>query len=220
MLRITLLLAVFTLSGCMTLNPSGKTASPSPSALPTGVTNLTANEELEPGRYSFRDFGEPIVSFEVEGGSWTAVQLWPGFFDVEQGDAEDPHVIAVQFALPTGVHGADGAVLPTDAANAVALLEANPELEVVETSSSEIDGIQGSQITVENTGAEPVRFLDLPPGTIGINGDRRLWMAFFDTDEGLLAIMVGGSIEQWDEALAAAEPVLESIEIGRPDSST
>jgi hypothetical protein len=45
-------------------------------------------------------------------------------------------------------------------------------------------------------------------------------MAFFDTDEGLLAVMIGGSIEKWDEALAAAEPVLESIEIGRPDSST
>jgi hypothetical protein len=28
------------------------------------------------------------------------------------------------------------------------------------------------------------------------------------------AIMVGGSAERWDEALAAAEPVLESIRIG------
>jgi hypothetical protein len=129
-------------------------------------------------------------------------------------------VIAVQFAHPTAVHGASGAVVPTDAANAVALLEGNPDLEVVETSSSQVYGLEGSQITVENTGEEPVRFIDLPPGTIGINGDRRLWMAFFDTDDGLLAIMVGGSIEQWDEALAAAEPVLESIEIGRPDNST
>ena len=217
---MTLLLASVALSGCMTLNPSGKTASPSPSALPTGVTNLTANEELAAGRYSYRDFGEPIVSFEVDGAPWRAVQLWDGFFDIEQGDAEDPHVIAVQVAHPTAVHGSDGAVVPTDAANAVALLGSNPDLDVVETSSSRIDGLDGSQITVENTGDEVVSFIGLPPGTIGINGDRRLWMAFFDTDEGLLAIMIGGSIEKWDEALAAAEPVLESIEIGRPDSST
>ena len=214
------LLAMVALTGCMTLNPSGKTASPSPSPLPAGVTNLTADETLEPGRYSFRDFGEPVVTFEVDDGPWRAVQLWDGFFDIERGDLDDPHVIAVQFAHPTAVHGSGGAVVPTDAANAVALLESNPDLEVVETSSSQVDGLEGSQITVENTGEEPVRFIDLPPGTIGINGDRRLWMAFFDTDDGLLAIMVGGSIEQWDEALAAAEPVLESIEIGRPDSST
>jgi hypothetical protein len=38
-------------------------------------------------------------------------------------------------------------------------------------------------------------------------------MAFFDTDEGLLSIMVGGSIDQWEEALATAEPVLDSMEI-------
>ncbi len=217
---MTLLLAMATLTGCMTLNPSGKTASPSPSALPSGVTNLTAGEELAPGKYSYRDFGEPLVTFEVDGGSWQAVQLWDGFFDIEQGDLDDPHVIAVQFAHPSAVHGRDGAVLPTDAAHAVELLESNPDLEVVETSSSLIGGLEGSQITVENTGDDPVSFIDLPPGTIGINGDRRLWMAFFDTDDGLLAIMVGGSIEQWDEALEAAEPVLESIEIGRPDSST
>ena len=217
---MTLVLASVALSGCMTLNPSGKTASPSPSALPSGVTNLTRDAELAPGRYSYRDFGEPLVTFEVEGGSWKAVQLWDGFFDVEQGDAEDPHVIAVQFARPTGIHGSAGALLPTDAANAVALLESNPDLDVVETSSSLIDGLEGSQITIENSGDGVVNFLDVPRGTIGLNGDRRLWMALFDTDDGLLAIMVGGSIERWDEALAAAEPVLESIEIGRPDSSS
>jgi hypothetical protein len=216
---MTLVLAIVALSGCMTLNPSGKTASPSPSSLPAGVTNLTAGEELAAGRYSYRDFGDPLVSFEVDGAPWRAVQLWDGFFDIEQGDAEDPHVIAVQFAHPTAVHGSDGAVVPTDAADAVALLGSNPDLDVVETSSSRIDGLDGSQITVENTGDEVVSFIGLPPGTIGINGDRRLWMAFFDTDEGLLAVMIGGSIEKWDEALAAAEPVLESIEIGRPDPS-
>ena len=215
MLRITLLLVIGVLAGCTSLNPEGRTASPSPSALPSGVANLTAGEDLGPGRYAFRGFGEPLVTFEVEGDPWKAVQLRDGFFDIQRGEADDPDVIAVQFARPTGVHGSDGAVLPTDAANAVALLEDNPNLDVVETSSSQIGGLEGSQVTFENSGEDPAGFIDVPRATLGINGGRRLWIAFFDTDDGVLAIMVGGSIQKWDEALAAAEPVLESIEIGR-----
>jgi hypothetical protein len=33
----------------------------------------------------------------------------------------------------------------------------------------------------------------------------------FDTDAGIVAAMVGGSVERWDDALAAAESVLESV---------
>jgi hypothetical protein len=54
----------------------------------------------------------------------------------------------------------------------------------------------------------------VPPGALGIDPGRRLWIAFFDTPDGLLAIMVGGSVARWDDALAAAEPVLESVQIG------
>ena len=53
-----------------------------------------------------------------------------------------------------------------------------------------------------------------PLGALGIDIGRRLWIAFFDTPDGLLAVMVGGSVSKWDEALAAAEPVLESVRIG------
>ena len=114
-----------------------------------------------------------------------------------------------------------------NAADAVAILETNPDLVVVETDTSEMGGLEGSQITVENPAEDPgagsgevdglcelcVDIMRLPPGVIAINPERRLWIAFFDTDEGLLSIMVGGSIDQWDEALATAEPVLDSMEI-------
>jgi hypothetical protein len=211
MRTLTLVAAVVALAGCG-LNPSGKTASPSPSPLPTGIANLRATgEALTPGRYSFRDFGRPIVSFETEG-VWQAVQLFEGFFDIQQ-DVDSPDVIAVQFAKPTGIHGAAGSAVPDDADEAVSLLADHPDLEVIETSESRIAGLEGSQVTVENVSEHVAPFMDLPPGTIGMNVDRRLWIAFFDTDEGLLAIMVGGSVEKWDEALATAEPVLESIEI-------
>ena len=56
--------------------------------------------------------------------------------------------------------------------------------------------------------------MQVPPGALGIDPGRRLWIAFFDTDEGLLAIMVGGSVAKWDDALGAAEPVLETVRIG------
>ena len=110
---------------------------------------------------------------------------------------------------------------------AVAILQTNPDLEIVETDTSEVGGLAGSQITIENPAQVPdagsggpaticelcVDIMRLPPGVIAINPDRRLWIAFFDTNQGLLSIMVGGATDQWDEALATAEPVLDSMEI-------
>ncbi len=213
MRRIGLLAIVLVIVGACTLDKDGGTPTPSPSPLPSGVAQLqpSTEEELAPGRYSVRAFA-PRVTFEVEE-SWYSVQLVNGFFDIQQ-DVESPDVIAVQFARPTHIHGPDGPVEPEDAANAVELLSGNPELAVVETSDSLIDGLEGSQVTFENAGDEVANFMALPPGRIAINPERRIWAAFFDTDAGLLAIMVGGSVDGWDEALAAAEPVLESITIG------
>ena len=195
------------------LNPEGKTGTPSPSPLPSGVANInnTGDETLPPGRYTRRDFA-PRVTFDLEG-PWYGRQVLRGFFDVQQGAKDDPHVIAVQFGRPSALVGENGEQEPVDAAEAATILATNPQLAVVETGTSEIGGLEGTQITVENTGAAPAEIMRLPPGKIGINPERRLWIAFFDTDEGLLAIMVGGSVEKWDEALATAEPVLESIEI-------
>ena len=216
MRRFGLLAGLVLLTACGNmLNPEGKTATPSPSPLPSGVANITDTGEdtLAPGRYTRHDF-VPRVFFEIDD-QWAGRQVFDGFFDIQQGDSADPDVIAVQFARPTALHGAEGAQEPTDAADAAAILATNPNLEVVETSTSQIGGLDGSQITIENAAASRAEFMQLPPGTIGLLPERRLWIAFFDTDDGLLAIMVGGSVEQWDEALAAAEPVLESIEIGQ-----
>ena len=205
-------LALLTACGNM-LNPEGKTATPSPSPLPAGVSNLndTGDELLAAGRYTQREFA-PRVVFEIDD-QWHGRQVLQGYFTIQQGDADDPHVVAVQFGRPSALLGEDGEQEPENAADAAAILGTNPELEVVETSSSQMGGLEGSQITVENTGDEAASFMRLPPGVIGLDPDRRLWVAFFDTDQGLLAIMVGGSIEEWDAALATAEPVLDSIEI-------
>jgi hypothetical protein len=53
--------------------------------------------------------------------------------------------------------------------------------------------------------------LDVSVGRLGIDSGRWLWISVFDTPDGILAVMVGGSIAQWARALGLAEPVLESI---------
>ncbi len=166
---------------------------------------------LEPGRYT-RDGFEPRITFEVAEG-WEGTQVGDGFFDIQQ-DVGSPDVIAVQFANVAGVVGAGGGVAPASAAEAAELLEANPGLTVLEASESRIGGLNGSQITVENAGDTHASVMDVPAGTLGIDPARRLWVAFVDSDAGVVAVMVGGSVERWDEALAAAEPVLESVTIG------
>ena len=96
----------------------------------------------------------------------------------------------------------------------MASVQANSALAVVESSDSRIGGLDGLQVTVDNSGDAHATVMQVPPGPLGIDPGRRLWIAFFDTPDGLLAIMVGGSVAHWDEALAAAEPVLESAQIG------
>jgi hypothetical protein len=219
----SLLLAVVVLAGCgdfQMLDPDGGTPTPTPSPLPEGVAQIRFDREtpMDAGRYSDRAF-EPRVTFEIEGDTWYVMQRERGFFDIEQGIEDTDHVIAVQFARPTRLWGS-GAEEPADAADAVAILERNPDLEIVETDTSQIGGLEGSQVTIQYTGEEHTNFMSLPPGVIAINSGRRLWIAFFDTPAGVLAVMVGGSIERWDEALAAAEPVLESITIGTGDASS
>ena len=197
------------------LDPDGGTPTPGPSPLGAGVSQIRPNPEeaLAPGKYADMYF-EPRVTFEIFDDTWFAMQRERGFFDIQQGIEDQATVIAIQFASPTGVYGQVGTVNPDDAAHAVEILSGNSALDVIETDRSQIGGIEGSQITFENNGSEVANFMDLPPGTIGINPGRRIWVAFFDTPDGMLAVMVGGAIEGWDAALAAAEPILESIQIG------
>jgi len=181
---------------------------------PPGTDELQVTGELAPaGRYTRTGF-VPQITLELDG-TWEAVQVFSGFFDIQQ-DAGSPDVIAVQFTRPTAVIGAGGeGQSVADAADAVATIGDNDRLTVIETSDSVIDGLEGHQVTVENAGTGHASVMSVAAGTFGIDPGRRLWIAFFDTHDGLMAIQVGGSVDQWDEALAAAEPVLESVTIGR-----
>jgi hypothetical protein len=106
------------------------------------------------------------------------------------------------------------AVDVTTAREAADALAANDRLVVHDTSESRLGGLTGTVVDVENAGDGHEHVMELAAGELGIDAGRRLWVGFYDTDAGLLAVMVGGSAEQWEEALAAAEPVLESVRIG------
>ena len=192
------LLIILLAAACSSQAPTAQT-----SASEEPVHELEATgEPLEPGTYTRSGF-EPRISLEV-GIGWESVQQATGFFDIER-EVGSPDVIAVQFARPIDLE---------DAASAVEALNDAEVLTVVETSESLIGGLVGRQITVANESDAHAAVFDVPPGALGIDPGRRLWIAFFDTDHGLLAIMVGGSTARWQDALDAAEPVLETVTIG------
>lgn len=179
------------------------------------VTELERGGPLPPGRYTRSGF-LPRVTFELGAGEWYAEQLYSGFFDVQQ-DVGSPDVIAVQFARPRSVFGAGGgSVAVGTAAEAAEVLRGHPGLTVLAESPALMDGHRGVVIEVAHAGAsaEDVSLMMVPPGPLGIAPERGLWISFLDTDAGLLAVMVGGSVANWEQALATAEPVLESVTIG------
>jgi hypothetical protein len=170
-----------------------------------------SDERLASGTYTESAF-TPRVTFEVTG-EWYAVQKAAGFFDIQQ-DVGSPHVIAVQFGNVEAVFGADGERVPaSSAAEAAATVSSNPNLTILGQSGSLMSGREGSLVEVENTSHDQARVIEVPAGALSIDPGRRLWVAFFDVEDGVLAVMVGGSAERWDEALLAAEPILETVTV-------
>ena len=200
--------------------PSGSavTASPSSSSDPTELTSSPA--PLPAGSYTFSPF-RPRVTLDLDA-TWTSVNRFDDFFDVEQ-DIGTPDVIAVQVARPTGIAGAtqiEPADQPRDAGR---ILSGNRDLTIVEESDSRLGGLTGRVLVVENRSGRHAAVMSVGPGVLGIDSGRKLWVAFFATPDGLVAVMVGGSIAKWDVALRTAEPVLESIafpELASPPPSS
>lgn len=184
-----------------------------PSTSATQVLELAASPSpLPAGTYTHAAFLPP-TTLDLDG-TWTSVARFDDFFDVQQ-DVGSPDVVAVQLARPSGlVGGAGTAPAPADPRAAIELIRTNPGLTIIEESESRIGGLVGRQATVENSSGAFVGVLTVAPGTVSIDTGRRLWMAYFATPHGLVGVLVGGSVASWGHALAAAEPVLESIRIG------
>lgn len=196
--------------------PSSASASASPSSTPTGsaatATELPAAGTVLPaGTYTKAAFAPPIT-FAVEDG-WTVGTPSNSSFDVRRGSATDG--VAVQFARIQDLVGAPGATIPAEtASDAVAAFKANPNIKVIDESASRLGGLEGLNVVVENGGDGRTPIFGSPLDTHVLDPGHRLWIALFDTADGVLAVMVDGSAAGWDKALATAEPVLESVVIG------
>lgn len=185
-------------------------ATPEASSEGDDVAELPApHSEIPPGTYTRSAFA-PRVTFEL-GPGWTAEQLAAGFFDVEQ-DAGSVDVIAVQFGQVVGHDSAEEAAAAV-AANVNLVVQAGPE-EVV------LGGQEGIQLTVDTVDppeTQPPVFrqvISVAAGPLSIASGRRLQLTFVDTEDGLLTVLVGGSIRSWEATLEAVSPVLESLTIG------
>ena len=220
-LRALVLLAVLMISAAC--GTTTRSATPAPTSTQTVVSAAPASASaaagpleirggtLEPGTYTHSAF-EPRITFDVDEG-WQGVQNASGFFDVQQ-DPDTPDVIAVQFGNVTGVFGEERAFEIGSAAEAVPIVRENPGLNVLGESPSQMSGLDGFTVEVENAADGDVPVLRVPAGPLAISPERRLWLSFFDTPNGVLAVMVGGSVARWEDSLAIAEPVLESVRIG------
>ena len=152
----------------------------------------------------------PQITFEVDG-PWFAVQAVDGFFDIQQ-DVGSPDVMAVQFSRPTAVYGADDTPVDlAEASAAAAILRQNASIKVVNPRVVTIDGRAGQELTVDYAMGKSAPVIRVAAGPISILPGRRLRLVFVDTDVGVVAILVGGSVVRWEEALAVAGPVLESV---------
>jgi hypothetical protein len=187
------------------------TASPSPGATSSGDVTVTElpgpRTALAPGRYAKSSF-QPYITFEV-GEGWTTEQQSAGFFDI-QDDPGSPDVVAVQWA------NVQGAETPEDVVNEI--LE-KTDLRVSDPVPVAIDGITGLRVIVDTTDpadTDPPVFhpvLTVTPGPLSIASGRRLEATLLDMDGSVLAVLVGGSVAEWDRALEMSRPVLDSMTI-------
>lgn len=221
-LLVIVVAALAGVAGCqdsVATTPPPATSTPAPVAtqagppptIPEAETFNASDTPLAAGRYTRGAF-VPRVTFEVEEG-WLAVEAGARFWRLER-EPDAPEAVTVMFARPDGIYRDRGQLMAPSTAQAAAdTLGANGALDVVSSDSSRMSGLTGLLLELETAAAE-AQVLHVPPGALTVPPGERMWLALFDTPEGLVAIIVQGSAADWDAVLVAAEPVLESVTIG------
>jgi hypothetical protein len=175
-----------------------------------------SNGVLDAGRYRLRGF-EPPITVGLDG-TWSSLAQIDHYAALENTPGMPG--LLVQIGLVGSIGERDLAAAPMTAEDAASAVQRIPGAAVVETSASQIGGRDGFQVTLERPDdgslGTIVLLLGVPAGGIGLTPGARIWIAFFDTPQGVVAIMVRGTIDDWERDLALAEPVLEQIRFEVP----
>ena len=195
-----------------TAAPAATEAGPTPT-IPAAGTFDASDRPLAAGRYTRGAF-VPRVTFEV-GDGWHAVNAAARFWRIQRVlDSPSAAMTMVMFARPDGIYIASEQLMaPTTAQAAADLISGNDAVEVLDSSESLMSGLTGLVLELQGRAAG-TRVLHVPIGELTVSPGERMWLALFDTPEGLVAIIVQGSAADWDSVLVVAEPVLESVTIG------
>jgi hypothetical protein len=213
------------LAGCATSSgsPAGSSVAAASSAAASasapvagdgGARQLVSGvqQPLAPGRYTHEGFS-PATSFEV-GAGWFGAHLYADFYDV-QVDPNTPDVVAVQLSRPRALHTS---VIRTDdatsAAAAAASLASNETLDATAAEPVTVDGHPAVRLTVTARLDAETPIMEVAEGTVSILANRRLEVTFVDLEDGLLAILLGGSVADWQRATELGHPVIETLRIG------
>jgi hypothetical protein len=170
---------------------------------PDRLLTFSVERPIEQGRYR-RDGFEPPFTIDIPDG-WFAVEDVPGFFDLER-EVGTLDVTAVQFARPSDLASAAAAET----------IGARTGLVVDGPTAIEVGGLEALRLVIDaaNPDIEAQVFVpvfEIALGPISIASGRRLEIRLVDTEAGLLAILLGGSVRRWDSARTAAAPILRSI---------
>jgi hypothetical protein len=129
-----------------------------------------------------------------------------GFFDVQQRP-NTPDVIAVQFALVFNAKTPEGAIRQLRRING---------LQVTDRGQTTIGGLSASEVQIDarNPHLAPAKYTPIftvSAGQLYIGSGRRLLVDFIRRPGAVVAILVGGSVRNWDATMRATQPVVRSI---------
>jgi hypothetical protein len=77
-----------------------------------------------------------------------------------------------------------------------------------------VDGHPAVRLTVTARLDAETPIMEVAEGTVSILANRRLEVTFVDLEDGLLAILLGGSVADWQRATELGHPVIETLRIG------
>ena len=205
--RAILLAAV--VAGCGTSVAPPIPSASAPTAAPSGPVALKAGFP-DAGIYTTTAF-RPRLTFPINDDGWQVL------FDDDEDELalEDDSGDGTMFLAGriAQVVGPDGAVIdaPDDL---VEWLGGDPSLTAAAPAATTVDSQPATSIDVTNEDRQQADLFAFPTGNFHIPPGVRLRFTVVPMDGPDLVITTGGSVDQFDAAMARTKPMLDSLQIG------